>query len=536
MSYLHQAAKPRPGAVSAALLGLAMFTGGCMVGPNFAKPPASTAPAWIEAGLANVDTRTPDTRRWWEVFGDPVLSELVDEAYAENLGLRVAGLRVLQAQARRGIAIGRIYPQEQLASGSFTHTVASENAFDTPLVGDRSLDSWQAGFDMVWEIDLWGRFRRGIEAADADLLASVASYDDVLVSLVAEVARTYVLLREVDERLQVARDNVSVQEEGLRVARVRFESGGTSELDVQQAATLLHDTEATIPSLEIFRRQLVDSLCVLLGRPPEELEHVLDGPGRVPDVPVEVTVGVPAELLRRRPDIRAAEQAAAAQSARIGVAAADLLPAFRLSGSVGLSSQQAAELFTGSSFAAAAGPSFEWPILNYGRLVNNVRLQDATFQDLLTQYANAVLVAQQEVEDALIGTIKGRERVERLDDAVRAADHAVELSLIQYREGATDYTAVLNTQQSKLRENDLLVSSRSDLALFLIALNKALGGGWELREGQALVPDEVRQQMQQRTRWGGVLSHEAQERDVDEATRDQEPRPWWKGRAWWPRW
>jgi len=299
----------------------------------------------------------------------------------------------------------------------------------------------------------------------------------------------------------------------------------------------LHDTEATIPQLQLLRRAAIDSLCVLLGVPPQDLQEQLgEAPGRIPAVPVEVTVGIPAELLRRRPDVRAAELRAAAQSARIGVASAELLPAFQLAGTLGLSAESAAKLFEGKSFEAVAGPAVTWPVLNYGRLINDVRLQDATFQELATAYSNSVLVAQQEVEDSLAGYVRGTERVQRLEAALDAANRAVELSRIQYREGATDFTAVLNSQQSKLREDDQLVNERGIVAVSVVALYKALGGGWEIREGRDFVPAETRDEMRARTRWGGLLTTSAQARDAGEAASDREKRPWWKLRWWWPRW
>lgn len=501
------------------------------------RPEAPTAGGWREADSDRVHTDAPAPEHWWEVFGDPTLTGLVETAYAQNLTLRVAGLRVMAAQARRGIAIGELFPQLQALRGNYSHQVLSRNSANVgSLLVDRSLDTFRAGFDTAWELDLWGRFRRGIEASDADLLGAVASYDDVLVSLVAEVAGTYLQIRELDERLAVAHDNVAVQQDSLQIARVRFEAGGTSELDVQQAATLLHDTEASIPQLEIERRQAVNSLCALLGLPPQDMQQQLGDPGRIPEVPVSVTVGLPAELLRRRPDVRSAERAAAAQSARIGVAVADLLPAFQLNGTVGLSAEQAAKFAEGRSFEALAGPSFQWPVLNYGRLVNDVRLQDATFQQLAVSYQNTVLVAQQEVEDSLVGYLRGRERVERLQESVAAANRAVDLSLIQYREGATDYTSVLNTQQAKLKEDDQLASTRGAVALSVVSLYKALGGGWELRDGKDFVPDETREEMRARTRWGGLLSPEGRAKDVEKAKSDGEERPWWHWRWWWPRW
>ncbi len=527
----------RSGTALGAGLALALTASGCLVGPDYARPEAAAADAWRDGSSDRVHSDESVPERWWEIFADPALTQLVETAYAQNLTLRGAGLRVVEAQARRGISIGDLFPQLQALRGNYTHQVFSRNAAGLgSFLPTRSLDNWEMTFDTAWEIDLWGRFRRAIEASDADLLGAVATYDDVLVSLVAEVAATYLQIRETDERLAVARDNVGVEQDSLQIAKVRFEAGGTSELDVQQAATLLHDTEATIPELEIERRQAVDSLCALLGLPPQDLRPILGDPGRIPEVPPSVTVGLPAELLRRRPDVRSAERAAAAQSARIGVAAADLLPAFQLNGTVGLSAEQAAKLAEGRSFEALAGPSFQWPVLNYGRLINNVRLQDATFQELAVNYQNTVLLAQQEVEDALIGYLRGTERVERLSEAVAAANRAVELSLIQYREGATDYTSVLATQLAKFKEDDALASTRGAVALSVVSLYKALGGGWELRDGQDFVPDQTREEMRERTHWGGLLSPENRAADVKKAQSDGEKHPWWHWRWWWPKW
>jgi NodT family efflux transporter outer membrane factor (OMF) lipoprotein len=517
-------------------IGLLLAAGpGCMVGPNFARPPAPTAATWIEAEDAHVRTAPAEAIRWWEVFDDAALSRLVDMAYAQNLTLRAAGLRVLEAQARRGITIGNLFPQQQALSGAYARARLSANTA-TPLLGGRDVNRWQAGFDAGWELDFWGKFRRAVEASDADLLAAVANYDDVLVSLVAEVASTYIQIRVLDERLAVARDNVRVQEDSLRIAMVRFDAGSTSELDVQQATTLLRDTEATIPQLEFQHRQSADSLCVLLGIPPRDLTALLDGAGRIPQVPTSVAVGIPAEVLERRPDVRSAEQAAAAQSARIGVAVAEWLPAVQLTGSAGLSAESVAKLFEGRAFAAAAGPAFTWPVLNYGRIRNNVRLQDATFQELVVTYANTVLRAQQEVEDALIGYLLGAEEVARLAESVAAANRAVDISLVQYREGATDFTSVLTTQQSKLREADLLASTRGAVTLNVIALYKALGGGWQIRTGNDFIPADTQEEMGARGYWGRALSTAQRTSDIDTAHTDTEPRHWWQWRWWWPKW
>jgi NodT family efflux transporter outer membrane factor (OMF) lipoprotein len=510
---------------------------GCMVGPGYRRPAAPTQAGWIEEGDARVAAETPELVRWWGVFADPTLDELVSAAYAQNSDLRAAGLRVLAAQARRGIAIGGVFPQTQAVSAAYTRTRVSANT-PTSAVTGRDFDSFQAGLDAAWELDLWGRFRRAIEAADADLLAAVASYDDVLVSLVAEVATTYVGVRVLEERLRLAEANVRVQREGLEIARVRFEAGGTSELDLQQATTLLAATQAAIPALHLQRRQAEDSLAVLLGVPPAAMVGTLDDSRGIPVAPPTVAVDVPAALVERRPDVRRAEHALAAQSARIGVAVADLLPRVQLTGTVGLSADEAARFFEGRSFAAMAGPRFDWPVLNYGRLVNAVRVEDATFEELAATYQRTILQAEREVEDALVGYLRGMDRVAALGRSVEAADRAVDLSLIQYREGAADYTRVLQTQQAKLQEDDALASARGDVSLNVIGLYRALGGGWELRDGADAVPETTRVAMRARGWWwGGALDPARRAGEIQQAAADTAAdRPWWRPRWWWPRW
>jgi len=506
-----------------------------MVGPDYVRPPAPTASQWIEVQRPGLDPSAATAERWWQLFRDPVLTRLVDLAYRQNLSLQATGLRVLQAQARRAVTIGELFPQQQELTGSFTRARNSRNVA-LGNAGPRTVSTWAAGFDAAWELDLWGKFRRGIEAADADLLAAVADYDDVLVSLVAEVAATYVRIRVLDERLAVARDNVRVEHDTVDITRARFEAGGTSELDVQQATALLRDTEATIPELGIQMRQAIDSLCVLLGAAPSELTAELGDPGHVPQVPATLAVGIPTDLLRRRPDVRRAEQAAAAQSARIGVSVAELLPAFQLTGSIGLSADEASKLFEGRSLEAVAGPAMRWPVLNYGRLINNVRLQDATFQELAVSYAQTVLTAQRDVEDALVGYLRGSEQVQRLSESVAAAKRAVEISTIQYREGATDFTSVLTTQQARLHEEDLLASTRGSVVLSVIALNKALGGGWEIRNGQDFVPEQTREQMRARTYWGSLLPPEKRQSDIAAASEASGKPSRWLPSGWWPEW
>jgi NodT family efflux transporter outer membrane factor (OMF) lipoprotein len=486
------------------LVFLLLAATGCMVGPNYSRPDAPTAPGWTAPDDGRVETDRQVRADWWRIFADPALDALVELAYRQNPTLEAAGLRVVEARALRGIAIGQLFPQTQQVSGSFEQQRVSLNT-GVPITR-RDFSSWQTGFDAAWEIDVWGRFRRGIEAAEAELLAAVADYDDVLVSLVAEVAADYVQLRVLDARLKIAADNVTAQSDSLRIANVRYEAGGTSNLDVQQALTQLRGTQSTIPALDTERRRVHDALLVLLGIPPSTLADVTDRARDIPGAPPTVAVGIPANLLTRRPDVRRAERRLAAQSARIGVAAADLFPRLSLTGSVGLSADQAAQLFAGNAFAAVGGPRFDWPVLNYGRLINAVRVQDATFQELLETYVDTVLRAQQDVEDALVGYLRGGEQVALLAESVAAANRALELSVVQYREGAADYTRVLTAQQAKLQADDTLATARGNVTLSVISLNKALGGGWEMRRRDDFVRADTKKAMRRRTWWGGMLA------------------------------
>ena len=490
-----------------------LFTGCTTLGPDFKKPSASVKKEWKEVDDPQIKTETADYSTWWRVLNDPVLDNLVTIACKQNLSLQVAGLRILEARAFLGIAIGLQYPQAQSLSGGYAYQKSSKNA--PPLSelpnnvrnqADTSADVFQAGFNAAWELDFWGKFRRGVEAADAGLAASIAGYDTLLVLLTAEVSSAYVVIRTLEQRLEYAESNVDIQKRGLRIAEVLFKGGETSELDVQQARSLLHNTQSTIPVLEISVRQAQNGLCVLLGIPPSNLSELLKGPAPIPGAPAEVAVGIPADLLRRRPDIRLAEFQAAAQGALIGVAEADLYPHFAIGGSIGFAVGNSNSLFSGDSLVGFFTPfSFRWDIFNYGRIKNNVRVQDARFEQLLVTYQNKVLEAAREVENGLIGFIRTQQQEKYLDDAARAADRATQIALLQYKEGLTDYTRVLNTQQLLVAQQDTLASSRGDIIRYLIAVYKSLGGGWESRVGKDILPAKTLDTMRKRTDWGGLL-------------------------------
>ena len=422
-----------------------------MLGPNFEKPEAPVRDAWQPLDSTTFSPASSDLAEWWTAFRDDTLNSLIDTAVRENLPLQIAGIRIFEARAQLGIAAGLQYPQFQQAGGSLAHVELSENAPHSSPLLDNSFRDADVGFDAAWELDIWGRFRRGVEAADANLLAEVAGYDDALVSLTAEVASAYVAIRTFEARLEIARENVAIQERSLEIATVRFEHGATTALDVEQAKTLLANTRASIPDFQIGLRQSQNALSILLGLPPGELAKFKTGEGEIPVAPVEIAIGIPAGLLRRRPDIRRAELQAAAQSALIGIAKADLYPQFSLIGSIGLRSSDTGvsdlgDLFDGDSLRAGFGPSFRWNILNYGRIKNAVRVEDARFQQAVVNYRNTVLRAAREVEDSLIAFVRGKQRVAFLGVSVEAARRSVDLALVQYRDGTVDYTRVLDSQ------------------------------------------------------------------------------------------
>jgi NodT family efflux transporter outer membrane factor (OMF) lipoprotein len=486
--------------------------GGCAVGPDFTKPEAAVSVKWRAAGDPRIATQTAVDGQWWKAFNDPALDRLVDLAYQQNLPLQIAGLRIMEARAQLAVATGLQFPQTQAAVGSATAVGLSKNALGlTNIPGvPRQFGVFELGFDAAWELDFWGKYRRGVEAQSANMLASVADYYAALVSLTAEVARTYVVMRTFEVLIEQARANAKVQEEALGIAQSRFRNGATSELDTTQATTLLESTRASIPRLNVDLQQARNALATLLGQPTDAVDGLLAGPKEIPKAPDKVATGVPADMLRRRPDIRSAELSAAAQCARIGVAKAELYPSFTLLGTIGLrstvSSAASHNLFSPSSIFYQVGPSINWPILNYGRITNSVRVEDARFQQMLVAYRDAVLKAAQEVEDALAGFLNGQEAVTFEKNSVAAAQRSVEIALVQYREGATDYQRVLDAQRSLLDQQQSLAQATSSVATSVIALYKALGGGWELRQGQPLVPERTQQEMKQRTNWGDMLS------------------------------
>jgi NodT family efflux transporter outer membrane factor (OMF) lipoprotein len=516
-----------------------LITGCTMVGPDFVKPEAPVETEWLEARDPEIKIAPSDYKAWWSAFNDPVLDRLVETAYQQNLTLQISGIRILQARAQLGALVGDLYPQQQQGRGGAQYNRLSENSPNSMNIDD-SFWQYDVGFDVAWELDIWGKFRRAIESGVANLEASIASYDDVLISLTAEVARAYVLLRTFEERLQIARENVKIQQRSLEIAEIRFKAGAVTELDVVQARSLLRNTEASIPRFETGVRQAKNALAVLLGRLPGEIDSMLGGARLIPKAPPEIVVDIPAELLRRRPDIQLAEYQIATQTPLIGVSKADLYPSFQLFGSFGLltstsentksggqSGSSFSDLFEADSFEFFGGPAFRWNLFNYGRINNRVRIEDALLQQLIVNYENTVLRAHQEVEDSMTGFLKRQQEAAFLMDSVTASQRSVDLSMLQYREGLVDYQRVLDSQRFLTDQQDVWTATRGDAIVNLIAMYKALGGGWQIREGQYFVSKDNLEQMEKRTNWGDLLEPEALVTPASARERRQWRRPDW---------
>jgi len=454
---------------------------GFKVGPNYAPPCAPVAQHWIDQNDIRTCPNPGVLACWWTVFGDPKLNELVACAYRQNLTLREAGFRILQARAQRAIAVGNLFPQQQFANGSFSRSATAVDP-DNPFgpVMKRFSDSWDFGFNLNWELDFWGRYRRAVAAADAALDASVADYDDVMVTLLADVASDYVTVRTTQERIKLLRTNAKFQRGVYNYTKHRATHGVLTTVDSDQALSTLRQTEAGIPQLEIIQRQAENSLCILMGMPPADLANVL-GTGPIPAPPPDVVLGIPADLVRRRPDVRRAERLAAAQAEQIGIAQADLYPAFFINGNFGYTAQNFPDLFRPSAFNGSVGPSFQWNVLNYGRIVNNVHYQDAKFQELAVAYQNTVLRAGKEVEDGLIQFLRAQRRAKLLDESAAAAERAVNIVVPQYKFGKIDFNRYATIEQNKVVQQDLAAQSHGEIAQGLIAVFRALGGGWEIR-------------------------------------------------------
>ncbi len=483
------------------------------VGPDFKTPDSQVSSEWLEHGNVRLN-QSKDFREWWSVFNDPILNQLIKMTYEQNLSLRAAGVRILNARAEVGIAIGDLYPQQQGADGELS---VLNNPFLKELGNgvNKPLMYSKVGIMANWEIDFWGKYRRAIEAADAQLMGSVAEYDNLLVSLLADVAMNYIQMRTIEKKIQITNENIKYQSEGVRIANAKFLGGISAQRDVEQAKTILASTQAAIPPLNAQLRQTKNALSLLLGIPPDKFENKLfiaDRVAKIPVPPVQVAVGIPTDLLRRRPDIRKAEMDALAQSARIGVVVANLYPALSITGSFGFISSNASgsslsDMFNWGNQFYRFGPSVQWNVFNYGQITNQVRAQDARFEVGILNYQNTVLTAQKEAEDALIAFLMAQNASEYLAESTDAAQRALDISGIQYDQGMADFTTVLNAEQDLLMQQDKFVENLGSVSMNLVSIYRALGGGWEVREGKDFVPEPIIKAMKKRSNWGGLLEN-----------------------------
>jgi NodT family efflux transporter outer membrane factor (OMF) lipoprotein len=489
-----------------ALLAVAVLLAGCnttwreyrangwKVGPNYKKPVAAVAETWQDAADERVRPGDANLQNWWTVFNDPEMDRVIQYAYRQNLDLRTAGLRVLESQAIRGVTVGGFFPQTQQLEGGYQRNQISHANPATNFFPFRAINRYDLGGRIAWELDFWGRFRRQIESSDASLDASVENYDAVMVLLLAETADAYVQYRTAEQRLSYARQNIAAQRNTYEYYKIRVEKGRDKPVDMLQAKSNLYRTEALVPEYETSKRIANNRLCVLLGLPSQELNPPQSTPTIIPQTPPEVVVGVPAELLLRRPDVRYAERQAAAQSALIGYAESDLYPHVSITGYLGLNAVEFPLLWSQKAWIGNVGPSFNWQILQYGRLRNNIRIQDAKFQQLAVQYQQTVLKANEEAENAMVTFLRAKEQVIALREAVGAALESVRLTTVESELGAQDYNRVFNLQVLLTQEQDRLALAESAATRGLIQLYKALGGGWQIRldqSGSVILPELI---------------------------------------------
>jgi NodT family efflux transporter outer membrane factor (OMF) lipoprotein len=460
---------------------------GCAVGPNYREPELKL-PARF-GGPPSTQPATVAISQWWETFNDPMLDSLIERAATDNLDLRIAGARLREARAARGVVTADLLPQVNI-NGSYERRRRSSLGNQNTNFGGTGSSSgssresglWQAGFDSDWEIDVFGGVRRSVEAANADIQASIEDVRDVRVTLLAEVGRNYVELRGFQRQLAFNRENLQAQQQTLELTRSRFQSGLTSDLDVARAEAQARTTEAEIPAVETQALAAMHRLAVLIGQEPKALADELDRPQALPPPPPSVPPGLPSELLRRRPDVRRAERQLAAATARIGAAVADWFPRFSLTGSLGRQGEQAKDLGRADSDYWSVGPSVSWPLLDWGRIRSNIGVQNARQQQALAQYENTVLIALEDVENALVAYEKEQARRQSLSAAVEANRRAVDLASQLYSRGLADFLNVLEAQRSMFISQDALARSDALVSANLVQLYKALGGGWELDE------------------------------------------------------
>jgi multidrug efflux system outer membrane protein len=448
----------------------------CAVGPNYAKPETPAAAEKFEGSVQQTYTQEASLGKFWEQFGDDTLNTLVRESLASNHDLRIALSRFYEARAARGESRFDLGPTIT-AGGGYTEQRLAQP--DRALVPGGETEVYDAGFDAFWELDFFGRVRRNIEANNAELRVAEADLHDAQVIVIAEVGRTYFELRGQQLQLDVARRNVANQQDTLTLTNARLQAGRGTELDTSRAQAQLSATLGTIAPLEAAVSRSIHRLSVLTGREPTALTSTLIAARELPPLPNVIAVGNPADLLRRRPDIRASERALAADTARIGVAVADLFPRVTFTGSVGYAAGSASGLGDSGSGTRLIAPGISWAAFDLGRVRAQIAGARARADGSLARYEQTVLRALEETEDALVTHARSRERLEHVSASAQASGTAARLARTRYDGGISDFLTVLDTERTLLEAEDRLAQSRADTATSLIAVYKALGGGWE---------------------------------------------------------
>jgi outer membrane protein, multidrug efflux system len=459
-----------------AVAGLTLLLSGCAVAPRYQKPTAPVAPQWATSQMRGVSTGEP-AAQWWTTFNDSQLAGLVKRAIDGNLDLQLAAAHLAEARAARGVVRAGLFPSVE---GGTSVTRNRQRAITGPGGATPvEFNNFEGHFDAAWELDVFGRIRSGVRAATADVTATEEERNAVLVSLLGEVGRTYTELRGLQLRLAIAEKNIRTQTETLEVTQERMKAGLGTDLDVQRAAAQLETTQASVPALQSGIQTTIHRLSVLIGQEPGSLIAELSSSAPVPVIPPEVPIGLRSELLQRRPDLKASEAEVASATARVGEAKAELFPSFVLFGTAGRQAAQLHDITLGMGNFFSAGPAISVPIFTGGRIRSNIRVQDARLQQSVIRYKSAVLTALEETEDALVNYSNEQSRRERLEHAVQSNEEAVKLSTDRYRAGLTDFLSVLDAQRELYANEDLLAQSLTSQTLDLIALYKALGGGWE---------------------------------------------------------
>jgi NodT family efflux transporter outer membrane factor (OMF) lipoprotein len=465
----------------------AVTAAGCTVGPDYRRPRVDVPVGWVspmaEAPMAAtqpsvaVEQPPANLARWWATFDDPVLESLVTRAIESNLDLRVAALRVREARAARRIAASAFYPRADLG-GSYRRSGGGVGR------NNPERDNYSISGDASWEIDVFGGVRRGVEAAGADYRAAVEDRRDVQILVASEVALSYLDFRAIQRQLAISRQNLTLQTRSYELTRQRFQAGFETGLDTANAESTVANTESLIPLQESSLRQTAYALAVLLGREPGALLEELSGEAPIPGTPAEIPVGLPSDLLRRRPDLRRAEAQVHAATARIGVAVADLYPRFSLTGSLGVSGDDVSALSNRHNGFWSIGPSASWLLFDAGRVRANIAIQTAAQEEAVLNYRSTILRALNEVENALTAYVAEQQHRRALVRVVAAERRALDLSTELYKQGETDFLNVLVAQRSLYSSEDALVQSDRNVASNLVRLYLALGGGWDEADGQ----------------------------------------------------